>query len=53
MIRVSKSVYDEGFTVIKDYRNLAFGTKNEPEADALAAFNAMQQLASPSNLLQS
>lgn len=92
MIKVSKSVYGEGFTIIKDgtenesnlelysrvfavrtvgrnivldplipmpgfhfmedYRNLNFGTKNEPEADVSAAFNAMQQLASPSDLLQ-
>lgn len=44
MIKVSKSVYGEGFTIIRD------GTGNE--ANVSAAFNAMQQLASPSDLIQ-
>lgn len=44
MIKVSKSVYGEGFAIIKD------GTENE--ANVSAAFNAMQQLASPSDLIQ-
>lgn len=92
MIKVSKSTYGEGFTIIKgdteneanlelysrvfavrtaganlildplipmpgfhfmeDYRNIAFGAKAEAEASVSAAFNAMQQLASPSDLIQ-
>lgn len=44
MIKVSKSVYGEGFTIIRD------GTGNE--ANVSAAFNAMQQLASPSDPIQ-
>lgn len=92
MIKVSKSTYGEGFTIIKgdteneanlelysrvfavrtaganiildplipmpgfhfmeDYHNIAFGTKAEAEASVSAAFNAMQQLASPSDLIQ-
>lgn len=92
MIKISKSVYGEGFTILKgsaeneanlelysrvfavraagqniildplipmpgfhfmeDYRNLAFGVKDEAEASVSAAFNAMQQLASPADLIQ-
>lgn len=92
MIKVSKSVYGEGFTIIKDgteneanlelysrvfavrtvgpniildplipmpgfhfmedYHSIVFGTKTEAEANVSAAFNAMQQLASPSDLIQ-
>lgn len=44
MIKVPKSTYGEGFTIIKG--------DTENEASVSAALNAMQQLASPSDTIR-